>query len=193
MLNFIWFFMILASIITGLLQGTLPQVVASVPASAQKAFEISLSLCGIMTFWLGLLQIAQSAGLVNQLSHLTTPILTRLFPEIPKDHPSIGHISLNVSANMLGLNNAATPLGIKAMESLQSLNPHPTIATHAMCMLLAINTSSIQLIPTTAIGLLAAAGSIDPTKIIISSILATSISTLVAVFLCILFKKHAKS
>lgn len=191
MLNMIWFCMIATSIITGIYMGTINDVMVSIPVSANKAFEISLGLCGIMTFWLGLVQIAQASGLVRFIAKASTPVLSKLFPDIPRDHPAIGHISLNVTANMIGLNNAATPLGIKAMESLQSLNPTPHIASHSMCMLLAINTSSIQLIPTTAIGLLAAAGSIEPTKIIFSSICATTLSTIAAIALTTLFRHHS--
>jgi spore maturation protein A len=183
--------MIATSIITGIYMGTINDVMVSIPVSANKAFEISLGLCGIMTFWLGLVQIAQASGLVRFIAKASTPVLSKLFPDIPRDHPAIGHISLNVTANMIGLNNAATPLGIKAMESLQSLNPTPHIASHSMCMLLAINTSSIQLIPTTAIGLLAAAGSIEPTKIIFSSICATTLSTIAAIALTTLFRHHS--
>ncbi|MDC3181017.1 nucleoside recognition protein [Gammaproteobacteria bacterium] len=191
MLNIIWFSMIAIAVLTGVIQGTINDVIISIPLSANKAFEISLGLCGIMTFWLGLVQIAQASGLVDLIAKGATPILHQLFPEIPKDHPALGHISLNVTANMIGLNNAATPLGIKAMESLQSLNPNPNQASHSMCMLLAINTSSIQLIPTTAIGLLAAAGSLEPTKIIFSSICATTLSTIAAILLSSFFKYNS--
>ncbi|MCP8352293.1 nucleoside recognition domain-containing protein [Candidatus Synchoanobacter obligatus] len=188
MLNIIWFTLMLLSVITGALNGTLDQVAAQVTLSSQKAFSTALNLSGVMILWLGFMNIAQDAGLVQSLGRLCRPVLYRLFPDIPKDHPALGAIALNLSANILGLNNAATPFGIKAMEELESLNKTPSVASDDMCMLLAINTSSIQLIPATAIGLLAAAGSSAPTVIILSTLAATSISTAVAIFLSFKFR-----
>ena len=182
MLGYIWFSMMLLSVITGVINGTLEHVIAQITISAKKAFELALSLGGIMTLWLGIMQIAEDAGIITMLSKATTPLLRRLFPSIPKDHPALGAIALNLSANILGLSNAATPFGIKAMEALESLNPQPKTASDDMCMLLAINTSSVQLIPATVIGLLSIAGSNEPTIIILSTIIATTLSTLVAIF-----------
>jgi len=174
--------MIFISIITGIYNQNLDLVVNEAAMSAQKSFELALSLGGIMTFWLGLMKIAEDANLIRDIGRISTPLLKKLFPSIPKDHPAMGAITLNISANFLGLNNAATPFGLKAMEELEKLNPTPSVASDDMCMLLAINTSSVQLIPTTAITLLSVAGSKEPTIIILTTILATSVSTVIAVF-----------
>lgn len=177
MLNIIWLILILISIIAGVINGTIPQVVESVTQSAKFAFEIALSLVGIMSFWLGLMKIAQDAGLINLFARFLKPIMIRLFPDIPADHPAMGSMILNIAANMLGLNNAATPFGLRAMQELETLNNKPGTATNAMCTFLAINTSSVQLIPTSAIAFLAAAGAHDSTSIITTSLIATMCST----------------
>lgn len=181
MLNFIWLGLILASVIFGVIDGRIPEVVASVTDSAKFAFDVALGLAGIMVFWLGLLQIAEDSGLINVFARLIRPLMVRLFPDIPADHPAMGAMLMNIAANMLGIGNAATPFGLRAMNALEELNPNPGVATNAMCMFLAINTSSVQLIPATAIAYLAAAGATHPTNIIITSLLATSCSTLVAI------------
>lgn len=182
MLGYIWFSMILISVLTGVYNNTLDQVIAQLTLSSQRAFELALGLGGIMTLWLGFLKIAEDAGLVKDLSRMVTPVLRWIFPSIPKDHPAMGAIALNIAANMLGLSNAATPFGLKAMEELETLNKEPSVASNDMCMFLAVNTSSVQLIPSTAIGLLSVAGSQDPTIIVISALLATTISTIIGVF-----------
>jgi spore maturation protein A len=181
MLNAIWLGMIFLSLVVGLLQGRLDQVVQSVTASAKLGFEVALSLAGIMALWLGIMAIATESGLITRLAAALRPIMRWLFPEVPVDHPAMGAMILNIAANMLGLANAATPFGLKAMEELQSLNKHAEEASNAMCTFLAINTSSVQLIPATAIAFLAANGSLHPSSIIFSSLVATSISTLVAI------------
>lgn len=181
MLNIIWLGMMFLSVVVGLAQGRLDQVVNAVTDSAKLGFEIALGLAGIMALWLGIMAIAAESGLMNQLARLLRPILRPLFPEIPADHPAMGAIIFNIAANMLGLANAATPFGLQAMKELQRLNNHADEATDAMCTFLAINTSSVQLIPATAIAILAANGSIHPNSVIFSALLATSISTLVAI------------
>lgn len=191
MLGYIWFSMMVISVATGAYLGTLDQVIAQVPIAAERSFMLVISLGGIMTFWLGVMRIAEDSGLVNKLGHISRPVLTKLFPSIPKDHPAMGAITLNISANMLGLNNAATPFGLKAMAELEALNAKPSSASDDMCMLLAINTSSVQIIPTTTIGLLSIAGAASPSDIVISTILATSISTIVAVTAVKLFQQTA--
>lgn len=191
MLGYIWFSMMVISVATGAYLGTLDQVIAQVPIAAERSFMLVISLGGIMTFWLGVMRIAEDSGLVNKLGLISRPVLTKLFPSIPKDHPAMGAITLNISANMLGLNNAATPFGLKAMAELEALNAKPSSASDDMCMLLAINTSSVQIIPTTTIGLLSIAGAASPSDIVISTILATSISTIVAVTAVKLFQQTA--
>lgn len=181
--------MMLCAVVCGIFTGHLNAVVASVTDSAKLAFEIALSLVGVMTFWLGIMELATASGLMTILARLLKPILKFLFPEIPADDPALGAIILNITANMLGLTNAATPFGIEAMKALEKLNPNKGEATDAMCTFLAINTSSVQLIPATAIAFLAANGANNPTDIIISSLIATSCSLLVAL---VVVKKLAK-
>jgi len=181
MLNIIWLGLIVGSVIIGLINGKINQVVASITESASLAVTVAIGLIGIMALWLGLMKIAEEAGLVRLLSQLLRPLLKWLFPEVPADHPAMGAMVLNMSANMLGLGNAATPFGLKAMHELEKLNPEPGTATNAMCMFLAINTSSIQLIPATAIAFLAAGGATNPTAIIGTTLIATSCSTTAAI------------
>jgi len=181
MLNIIWLGMILTSIVVGIIQGRIDAVVLAVTDSAKLGFEVALGLAGIMTLWLGIMSIATEAGLIALLGNVLRPILRRLFPDIPIDHPAMGAIAMNIAANMLGLANAATPFGLQAMKELQSLNEHVKIASNSMCTFLAINTSSVQLIPATAIAYLAANGSTNPSSIIFSSLIATIASTLVAI------------
>ncbi|WP_028389254.1 nucleoside recognition domain-containing protein [Legionella fairfieldensis] len=189
MLNAIWLGMIFLSVIVGIIQGRLDQVVQAVTDSARLGFELVLGLAGMMILWLGIMGIASESGLVNQLARLLRPVMRRLFPEVPVEHPAMGAMILNIAANMLGLANAATPFGLQAMKELQRLNTSAQEATNAMCTFLAINTSSIQLIPATAIALLAANGGLHPSSVIFSTLVATSISTLVAI---IAVKKLAK-
>ena len=143
--------------------------------------QIAIGLVGIMTLWLGIMRVAEAAGLVTLVGRALRPLLRWLFPEVPPDHPAAGAIVVALAANMLGLNNAATPLGIKAMEELQTLNPDKDTATNAMVTLMAVTTSGVQLIPATMIGVLAAAGSPNPTAIIGTSLVATFAGTVAAV------------
>lgn len=157
--------------------------------SASDAISLAIGLIGIMAFFLGLMKVAEKAGLLNIIAKMLSPILSRLFPEVPHNHPAHGAIVMNVSANMLGLGNVATPFGIKAMKELDSLNKTPGVATNAMILFLAINTSSVTLIPSKIIGLRAAAGSQDPSVIIMTTLFATIVSTLVAITLALLFQR----
>lgn len=180
MLNIIWLGMMILAVIFGAINHNLALVVNAVTDYGKLAFEIALGLTGIMTFWLGLMKIAEKSGLIDLISQGLYPVFRRLFPELSKEDPALGAIIMNIAANMLGLANAATPLGLKAMDYLQQSNKQKEIASDAMCMFLAINTSSVQLIPVTAIAFLAANGAKDPTSVIISSLLATSFSTMAA-------------
>lgn len=191
MLNFIWLLLVVSSVIIGAINGKLPAVTAAVTDSAKTAFELALGLTGILTFWLGIMKLGEASGLINGLAKLLRPLMVKLFPEVPAEHPAMGAMVLNIAANMLGLNNAATPFGLRAMEELEKLNIHPGTATNAMCTFLAINTSSVQLLPTTAIAFLAAAGAAHPTDIIISSLIATTVSTIVALLAVKIFEKFA--
>lgn len=184
MLNWIWLGLILLAAALGALTGQLAEVTtAAIEACKTAVMNLALPLIGIMALWLGIMRIAEKSGLVDILAKALRPIMRRLFPEVPPDHPAMGSMVMNMAANMLGLNNAATPLGLRAMQDLEKLNPRPGTATNAMCTFLAINTSSIQLIPVTAIAYLAAAGSANPTRIIGPTFFATAISTVAAVII----------
>ncbi len=181
MLNVIWLGMILIAVVVGAIHGRTTLVVAAVTDSAKMAFELGLSMAGIMALWLGIMKIAEDAHLIHRFATLLKPLMAKLFPDVPADHPAMGSMVLNMSANLLGLTNAATPFGLKAMQDLNTLNKQPGTATNAMCTFLAINTSSIQLIPTTAIALLAAGGATDPSIILVSALLATTCSTITGI------------
>jgi spore maturation protein A len=156
-------------------------------AAMLDAADLSVKTCiyliGIMALWLGILNVAKDAGLVDAFARLLQPLMRMLFPEIPAGHPAQGAVLMNLSANMLGLDNAATPMGLKAMRELQELNPVKDTATNSMAMFLAINTSSVTLIPFTIIGLRAAAGSQSPAEPVLSMLLATLVSTVVAILI----------
>jgi spore maturation protein A len=181
MLNAIWLGMMIISVIVAIIQGRIDLLVKAVTDSAKLGFEIALGLTGILALWLGIMGIASESGLVHAFAARVKPIMKFLFPEVPAEDPAMGAMLLNITANMLGLGNAATPFGLAAMKELQRLNTHAIYASNAMCTFLAINTSSVQLIPATAIAFLAANGAAHPGSIIISSLIATSFSTLVAI------------
>ena len=174
MLNPIWLWLVLLSVFIGGFTGHLGAVTEAAAVSAKDAvMGIALPLAGWFALWLGMMRLAELAGLVGVLARALRPMLRRLFPEVPAAHPALGTMAMNMAANMLGLGNAATPLGLKAMKYLEQLNPRPGTASNAMCTFLAANTASIQLIPATAIGILAINGSKNPTAIVGSALLAT--------------------
>ena len=182
MLNKIWLAMIFLSVIVGVFMGRIDNVVQAVTDSARLGFEVALGLTGLMALWLGIMRIASESGLVDKLAWGLRPVMRPLFPDIPEDDPAMGAMLMNFAANMLGLGNAATPFGLQAMKELKRLNVHAEEASDSMCTFLAINTSSIQLIPVTAMAFLAANGGSHPNSIIVTSLIATSISTIVGVF-----------
>jgi spore maturation protein A len=157
----------------------LGRVTSAALEGAGTAVEIAIGLIGIMALWLGVMKVAQEAGITSIIAKIVRPITRWLFPKIPEDHPAIGAMIMNIAANMLGLSNAATPLGLKAMEELDSLNPNKGEATDDMCTFLVINTSAITLIPATAIAIRASLGSANPQMIIIPSVLAATCATIV--------------
>jgi spore maturation protein A len=181
MLNYIWFGLMAISLVVAAFNGTAEAVTKGAVDSASTAVTIAIGLVGVMTLWLGMMKIAEAAGLVALLGRALRPALRWMFPEVPAEHPAAGAIVLAIAANMLGLNNAATPLGIKAMEDLQELNGDKETATNPMVTFMAMTTSGVQLIPSTMIGLLAAAGSTNPTAIIAPGLVATFIGTIAAV------------
>jgi spore maturation protein A len=177
MLNYIWFGLMATALVVAAVNGTAEAVTRGAVEGASTAVQIAIGLVGIMTLWLGMMRVAEAAGLVSLVGRALRPLLRWLFPDVPATHPAAGAIVLALAANMLGLNNAATPLGIKAMEELQTLNPDKDTASNAMVTLMAVTTAGVQLIPASMIGVLAAAGSTNPTAIIAPTILATSAGT----------------
>ncbi|HWQ92960.1 MAG TPA: nucleoside recognition domain-containing protein [Clostridia bacterium] len=182
MLNYIWLGLILLAVLIGGVTGTLKEVAdRSFDMAKFAVIDTAFPLIGIMALWLGIMRLAERAGLVALLARALRPLMRLLFPEVPSDHPAMGSMLMNMAANMLGLGNAATPLGLRAMKDLETLNPRPGTATNAMCTFLAINTSSIQLIPVTAIGILVANRSTNPTAIVGTTIIATACAATSAV------------
>ena len=186
MLNYIWFGMMVIGVIAGIINGKIDAVTQAAIDMSKLAVEISIGLIGIMALWLGIMKIAEASGLIRIIARGLRPIMVRLFPDVPADHPAMGSIVLNMAANMLGLGNAATPMGLKAMAELQELNPKKDTATNSMVMFLAINTSSVQVIvPATVVALMGMAVS----QIFITTILATLCSTITAVFMVKMLEK----
>ena len=181
MLNYIWFALMAIALVVAAFNGTAEAVTTGAIDSAKTAVEIAIGLVGVMTLWLGIMRVAEAAGLVTLLGRALRPLLKIVFPEVPKDHPANGAIVMSVAANMLGLNNAATPFGIKAMEELQTLNDDKDTATNSQVTFMAINTAGVQLIPATMLGVLAASGSKNPTAIIEPGLVAQFIGTVAAI------------
>ncbi len=192
MINYIWVFFILVSLITAAFTGKIDAVTNSIMISAKAAVNIAISLIGIMSFWLGMVKLAEKSGLMNLIAQIIRPVTDFLFPEIPKNNPALGNIATSFSANALGVTNAATPIGIKAMQEMQELNPEKETATNPMCMFLAINTAGFQLIPATAMAILAATGCKNPAIIILPTLLATSMALIGAIFSAKIFEYFSK-
>lgn len=182
MINYIWFFLIFIGILVAIFTGNINVINNAVIEDTQAAVMFAIGLTGIMAVWLGLMKIAEKSGLIRAFGKLLRPITSFLFPDIPKDHPAISAIVMNMVTNMFGAGNSATALGIKAMEEMNTLNIHKEKATNAMCMFLVINMSSVQLVPLTILKIRADAGSLNPTEIIGTSLIATTVSTVVGIF-----------
>lgn len=189
MVNWFWFLLIVSGILVAMVQGKTGVITTAILDGAKVAVETSLGLIAIITFWLGVMRVAEAAGIVAFLARLLKPFLRFLFPSIPPQHPAMGAIILNLSANLLGLGNAATPAGLLAMREMQKLNPRPEEATPAMCTFLALNTACVTLIPTTIIGVRALYGSQEPAAIIGTTVMATACGTIVAVVTDTLFRR----
>lgn len=192
MLNYVWFGLMAIALVVAAIKGTAEAVTTGAVESASTAVQIAIGLVGIMTLWLGMMRVAEAAGLVSVVGRALRPILRWLFPDVPAGHPAAGAIVLAIAANMLGLNNAATPLGIKAMEELQTLNPDKGTATNAMVTFMALTTSGVQLVPASMIGVLAAAGSTSPTAIIAPTIIATFLGTVAAVIAALVLGRFSR-
>ncbi len=181
--------LVVAAVVVGFATGRMEAVTTASIESAGQAVELAIGLVGMMAFWLGLTEVVRRAGLMEAIARALRPLFRRLFPGIPDGHPALAAMTLNVAANMLGLANAATPLGIEAMRRLDELNPRKGTATNAMVLFLAINTSGLALLPLGAIAVRAEAGSRDPAGILVSTLLATSLSTLVGASAAILLAR----
>lgn len=195
-LNYIWIGLFVIGAIVGVVRlvfmgdtDALPEMMDSTFEMSKMAFEMTLGLTGTLTLWMGILKIGEDSGLVNRLARGLTPVLTKLFPEIPKGHPALGSIFMNISANMLGLDNAATPVGLKAMQELQTLNPKKDTATNSMIMFLVLNTSGLTIIPVSIMAYRAKAGSADPTDVFIPLLLTTMCSTIIGLIVVSLYQR----
>ena len=195
-LNYIWIAFFLIAFVIALVRlifmgdtEVFPAIMNSTFDTSRTAFEISLGLTGVLSLWLGVMRVGECGGVINALSRLLSPIFTRLFPDIPKGHPVTGSIFMNIAANMLGLDNAATPLGLKAMEQLQTLNPKKDTATNPMIMFLVLNTSGLTLIPVSIMVYRAQMGAAQPTDIFVPILLATFFSTLAGIIVTSLYQR----
>ena len=195
-LNYIWIAFFLVAFVIALVRlifmgdtEVFPAIMNSTFDTSKTAFEISLGLTGVLSLWLGIMKIGEKGGVVNVVAKVLSPVFTRLFPDIPKGHPVTGSIFMNVAANMLGLDNAATPLGLKAMEQLQELNPKKDTATNPMIMFLVLNTSGLTLIPVSIMVYRAQMGAAQPTDIFVPILLATFFSTLAGIIVTSLYQR----
>ena len=198
MLNFLWAFMILIGIIFAAFTGSLPEITNAALDSSKEAVSLCITMMGVMSFWVGLMEIAMEAGVIESLTSKLKPVIRYIFPHLPSNHPAVNHISTNMIANFLGLGWAATPAGLKAMEELEKLEEERRsansplrrprgVASNEMCTFLIINISSIQLIPVNVIAYRSQYGSVNPAAIIGAAIIATTVNTLAAVLYCRLY------
>jgi spore maturation protein A len=185
----LWTLLVTAAVVAAAANGRMADLTRAAVESAGSAVTLALGLAGVMALWLGLMRVAEEAGLVRALARIARPVMTRLFPDVPAEHPAMGAMIMNVSANVLGLANAATPFGIRAMQELEALNPRPGVATDAQALFCALNTASVQLIPATVIALRAASGSRAPGEIIGATILASACSATAAVIAAKLLRR----
>jgi spore maturation protein A len=191
-MNIIWIALIAISIVAAFWTGGLEAVTKAMFDGAKTAVEISLFLLGIVSLWLGITRIIEDSGLIYRMSHAFRPLITRLFKTIPPDHPAVTSITLNMLANFFGLGNAATPLGIKAMQDLETLNEDKESLSFEMMLFIVLNTASIQLIPFTVVGILADFGSANPSAVVFPTICATLISAVIAIAVLFLFRRLMK-
>lgn len=195
-LNYIWIALFAIGVLVGLVKlvflgdiDTLPAMMDSTFEMSNTAFEMTLGLTGTLTLWMGIMRIGEDSGLVNRLARFLSPVLTKLFPEIPKNHPALGSIFMNISANMLGLDNAATPVGLKAMQELQSINDKKDTASNSMIMFLVLNTSGLTIIPVSIMAYRSKYGAADPTDVFIPLLLTTLCSTLVGLIAVSIYQR----
>ena len=188
----IWFYMISIGIVGSIITNNLGELNKVILNEASRGVEFAISLAGVMALWMGIMNIARDSGLIDMIGQKMDFILKRLFPKIPKNHKAMSYIIMNIILNMLGAGNGATSFGLKAMEELQTLNKQKDRASNEMIMFLVINISSIQLIPFTMLKIRADAGSVNPNEIIISTLVSTTVSTLVAIVSCKIFERGSR-
>jgi spore maturation protein A len=193
MVNIIWLFFIVSGFLFAAINGNVETVTQAALDGAKSGVSVCFGLISILVFWLGMMRIAEDAGILSKLAVLLRPVIRFLFPSVPKNHPALGYIMSNMSANILGLGNAATPMGIKAMQELQKLNPEKEKATAAMCTLLALNTSSVTLIPATLIAIRMNFHSLNPAEIVGTTLIATMISTAAAIIVDRWYRRKSAS
>lgn len=188
-MNYIFYFLIVLSVIFGAINGKLQDVVNAILSGAELSVKVAFSLIGIMAFWLGIMKIAEKSGIIDLITKLIKPIAKWLFNDIPSDNKAVGDIAMSFSANALGLTNAATPIGLKAMQELQEINKDKTSASNAMCMFLAMNTAGFQIIPTTVIAVLVGIGYKNPTEIIAPTLIVTGTAFISAILVAKILQK----
>ena len=188
-MNYIFLLLIVGSIIIGCINGTLQEVVNSMLGACELSVKIAISLIGIMSFWLGIMRIAEKSGLVKFLANILRPITKTLFKDIKDDSSAIGDIAMSISANALGLTNAATPIGLKVMKDLQKENPNKDEASDSMCMFLGMNTAGFQIIPATVIAVLVGLGAKNATEIILPTLIVTTLAFITAIITAIILRK----
>ncbi len=187
-MNYIFFILVASSIIYGILNGRAQEIANGMFEGANLAVKIAFALIGIMSFWLGIIRVAEKSGFVKVLSKLVEPIMKLLFKDLPKDSPANADITLSITANALGLTNAATPIGLKVMRDLQELNTDKTSASNAMCMFLGMNTAGFQIIPATVLAVLVGAGAKNPTEIILPTLIVTTFAFIIAIITAKIFE-----
>jgi spore maturation protein A len=190
MVEYIWAFLILIGLSFSILTGNSDVINKTILASAGKSLELLISIIPIVVLWTGIMRIAESSGLLKKFANLLSPILNKLFPSVPKNNPALGYIASNIAANMLGLGSAATPFGLKAMEELQKINDNKKVASTAMITFLVLNTAGVTIIPTTVLSMRVASNSIDPTIIILPSVIATTCSSVGGLILDYLYRRR---
>ncbi len=192
MVSKIWAFLILIGIFYSLITGNIENINTSILSNGEKSIELILSILPIMVLWTGIMKIAEDSGLLLKVSNFFRPVLSKLFPRVPKDNPALGYIASNVAANMMGLGSAATPFGLKAMRELQKINKKKDEATSSMITFLVLNTGGVTLIPTTVIALRMASGSTNPTSIVVPAIIATLLSNFCGLLLDYFIRRRAR-
>lgn len=190
MINTIWFFMIFIGIFLSLLNGSAGAVADAAAKGAQDAVTLTIGLMGVICLWCGIMKVAEKSGLTRVIGRIMTPFMRLIFPDIPQKHPAMSSVIMNLASNMLGLSNAATPFGIKAMEEMQKLNHSKDKATNSMVTFLVINSACVQIVPATVISIRSAAGSKNPSEIIITTIISTVMAAAAGLISCKLLEKH---